>query len=125
MLRIFPWRRGISATKENQSAPTTMIVPCLSRCETLPIGPEPLSAVGTIDGACILQINIVFPVVYLQHIAAIVAAIRGYMPSRIGLKVLSLTRLLFELTFRWLLVLLRIEIAAEMKRLQDYEGGLM
>jgi F-type H+-transporting ATPase subunit delta len=125
MLRIFPWRRGISATKENQSAPTTMIAPCLSRCETLPIGPEPLSAVGTIDGACILQINIVFPVVDLQHIAAIVAAIRGYMPSRIGLKVLSLTRLLFELTFRWLLVLLRIEIAAEMKRLQDYEGGLM
>jgi uncharacterized membrane protein len=89
------------------------------------MGPEPVSVVSAIDGACILQINIVFPLVYLQRIAAIVAAIRGYMPSRIGQTVLSLARFTFELTFRWLLVLLQIEVAAEIKRLQDYQGGLM
>ncbi|KAL3454769.1 hypothetical protein BJX65DRAFT_8025 [Aspergillus insuetus] len=125
MLRIFPWRKGNSATKQSPAAPTTMIVPRLSRCETLPIGPEPVLVVSTIDGACILQVNIVFSLVYLQRIAEIVAAIRGYMPWRIGQTVLSLARILFELTFRWLLVLLRIEVAAEMKRLQDYQGGLM
>ncbi|KAL2798244.1 hypothetical protein BJX66DRAFT_55060 [Aspergillus keveii] len=125
MLRIFPWRRGNSATKLNPTAPTTMIVPRLSRCETLPMGPEPVSVVSAIDGACILQINIVFPLVYLQRIAAIVDAIRGYMPSWIGQTVLSLARFTFELTFRWLLVLLQIVVAAEIKRLQDYKGGLM
>ncbi|KAJ0421875.1 hypothetical protein BJY00DRAFT_311598 [Aspergillus carlsbadensis] len=117
MLRIFLWRKESLATKENPTALTTMIVPRLSRCETLPIGPEPVSVVSTIDGACILQINIVFPLDYLHRIAAIVAVIRGYMPWRIGLKVVSVARSLFELTFRWLLVLLRIEVAAELRRL--------
>ncbi|KAL3457056.1 hypothetical protein BJX64DRAFT_280884 [Aspergillus heterothallicus] len=125
MMHRLPWRNDGATTKETSIVRTDMLVPHLSRCETLPIGPEPVSVVDPVDGTCILHINIVFPLLYLNHIARITAVIRGCIPSRIGRKLVSIVWAFFQIAFWWLLAALRFEVGANLRRLQENQSGLL
>ncbi|KAL2863918.1 uncharacterized protein BJX67DRAFT_232869 [Aspergillus lucknowensis] len=115
---ILPWKNRRPNLKESPVVHTTPTVPRTSRPETHSLGPELTSVVGAVDGEYIVRISIAFPIVFVHHITVIVTTARDCMCPEAALKAALIGWALLKDAVRWLLAVLRIRVAVELKQVQ-------
>ncbi|KAL2812025.1 hypothetical protein BDW59DRAFT_178866 [Aspergillus cavernicola] len=116
---LIPRVQGCLMTKETRTVHTVMTIPFISNCEASTAKPEASACLRKIDGGYILQVNFAFSLLYISRITMIAAAIRVCMSSKIVVMAASVVRILVEITIRWLLKVFRIEVAVELRRIQQ------
>ncbi|KAL4929323.1 uncharacterized protein BDV17DRAFT_80023 [Aspergillus undulatus] len=110
-------RKADESTKQNPTVRTAIVISFASTCETRSRELGEVSAPGPIGDTYVLQINLVFPLLLAHHTTLFATIIRGCMSSRLAVTVAFLVRVMMEFVIRWLLSILKIEIAVELRQM--------
>ncbi|KAL4907517.1 hypothetical protein BDW74DRAFT_125440 [Aspergillus multicolor] len=109
-----PWK--LVASKQNPIVRTTIIIPFASRSEVPPVDQDQVSISGLVDGAYVLRLHFIFPLLFAQHTTAFAAVLRKCMRSKITLMAISIVRCLTIIIIWWLLLIFRVEVAVEIRQ---------
>ncbi|KAL4739189.1 ATP synthase [Aspergillus similis] len=111
---LTPWKQ--STPKQNSSLRTTITVPFAPKSETFPVEQDQLSIPGLVDGAYVLQFNLVLPLVLAHQTTRLTAAIRRCMSLRVAAIAASIVRTILVTIIQWLLFVFRVEVTVELSQ---------
>ncbi|RDW70819.1 uncharacterized protein DSM5745_08330 [Aspergillus mulundensis] len=112
-----PWK--LVTSKHNPTVRTTITIPFASRSEMPPVDQDQVSIHGLVDGAYVLQLHFISPLLLVQHRTALAAVLRECMRSRIVMTAVAIVRCLTIIIIRWLLFIFRVEFAVEISQVKE------
>ncbi|KAL6230432.1 hypothetical protein BDW75DRAFT_244812 [Aspergillus navahoensis] len=110
-----PWKQA--PLERNPSVRATITVPFASKSEIRPGEQDHVAITGLVDGAYVLRFNLLFPLLLVNQITRLTAAIRRCMSLKVPAMAASIVRALLYIIIRWLLSAFRVEVAVELRRL--------
>ncbi|KAL4758839.1 uncharacterized protein BDW70DRAFT_169856 [Aspergillus foveolatus] len=111
---LTPWKQF--TLKQNPSLRTTITIPFASKSETSPVEQDQVSIPGLVDGAYVLQFNLVLPLLLVYQTTRLTAAIRRCMSLRVAAIAASIVRALLVTIIRWVLFVFRVEVTVELSQ---------
>ncbi|KAL4776824.1 hypothetical protein BDW60DRAFT_51068 [Aspergillus nidulans var. acristatus] len=111
---LTPWKHF--TLNQNPSLRTTISVPFASKSETFPVEQDQVSTLSLVDGAYVLQFNLVLPLLLVYQTTRLTAAIRRCMSLRVAAIAASIVRAILVTIIRWVLFVFRVEVTVELSR---------